>query len=92
MSSELLCKDCKHSFVTFANWLTFGGKYRYTCRKAFVPEKIEIDPVIGPIKTKAKYESCSIARIENKVCGPSAKSWEPKGKKHFFLAIKHSER
>lgn len=92
MSTELLCKDCKHSFVTFINWLASNGKYRYTCRKAFVPETTRIDPVIGEIKVKSKYECCSIARIESKQCGPEAKNWEPKSKKQFFLAIKHSDR
>jgi hypothetical protein len=92
MSSELLCKDCKHSFVSFFNWLTYSGKYRYSCRKAFVPESRKIDPVIGPVTVKSKYDSCTLARIESKQCGPEAKNWEPKSKKHFFLAIKHSDR
>jgi hypothetical protein len=92
MSNELLCKDCKHGFVTVMSWLQYSGKYRYYCRKAFVPAETRVDPVTGPEKTKARYESCSIARIESKKCGPEAKNWEPKSKKQFFLAIKHSER
>jgi hypothetical protein len=91
MSSELLCKNCKHSFVPLVNWLD-SGKYKYKCRKAFVAESTKIDPVIGAVKTKAKYECCAIARIESKQCGESAKHWEPKSKKQFFLAIKHSDR
>jgi hypothetical protein len=91
MSSELLCKDCKHSFVPLVNWFD-SGKYKYRCRKAFVAEVTKIDPVIGAVKTKAKYECCSIARIESKQCGAEAKHWEPRSKKQFFLAIKHSER
>lgn len=92
MSSELLCKDCKHSFITFWSWLQYSGKYRYYCRKSYEPAESKVDPVTGPYTTKPSYASCSIARIEHKTCGPEAKLWEPKHKKHFFLAIKHSER
>ncbi len=95
--SELLCKDCKHSFRTLANWLAHGSaSFAYSCRKSYKPEHIEVDPVIGDRKVPAKYESCGIARIgrpdRDDRCGESGKWWEPKSKKFFFLDVKHSDR
>ena len=92
--TELLCKDCKHSFVQLRDWWT-SSKYRYSCRKAYKPEHVEFNPVIGQIKHPEKYEGCSMARmskftkdIDENHCGPEGKLWEPKHKKHLFLLIK----
>lgn len=100
MSSELLCKDCKHSFRTINSWLTLGSShYAYSCRKNHVPAHQVSDPVIGMKKIPEKYEGCSISRmsrltkdINENHCGPEGKLWEPKHKKFLFLAVKYSER
>lgn len=99
MSSELLCKDCKHSFRTIASIIThgFNSEYAYQCRKSFKETHMEPNPVIGSKKVEAKYESCGVARIGSSVyrsdrCGESGQWWEPKNKKFIFLQIKHSEK
>jgi hypothetical protein len=91
--TELLCKDCKHSFRTFSNWLAHGSaSFAYSCRKSYKPEHTEVDPVIGNKKIPAKYESCGVSRIgradRDDRCGEVGKWWEPKQKKHLFLLIK----
>ena len=92
---QVLCKDCKHSFRTFANWIAHGSnRYAYTCRKAFTPEHVVQDPVLGEIKIAARYETCGLARIGNRVsyddrCGEAGSWWEPKDKKNLFKYIKH---
>lgn len=96
MSSELLCKNCKHSFRKLSNLTYWGSGHEWLCRKAFVPETTEINPVIGLETTPAYYKRCSLVRLHdheyNKECGKEAVWWEPKNKKFLFLAIKHSER
>jgi hypothetical protein len=89
--TELLCKDCKHSFRTIGNILThgFNSEYAYQCRKTFKETHIEPNPVVGSKKVLAKYDSCGVARIGiNDRCGEEGKWWEPKKKKHLFLLIK----
>jgi hypothetical protein len=83
----LLCKDCKH-----AKWRPWHA-ISYRCHRDVVPEVIKIDYVTGPIITKKHYDSCFAQRFNgDDKCGPEGKFWEPKHKKHLFLAIKHSER
>jgi hypothetical protein len=92
--TELLCKDCKHSFRPIANILTHGFKseYAYMCRKSFKGDHVEPNPVVGSKKVKAKYDSCGVARIgstsRSDRCGEAGSWWEPKHKKHLFLLIK----
>lgn len=94
--TELLCKDCKHSFRTLSSWMAHGSKsYAYSCRLAYIPAHTEPDPVSGSKKVPARYESCNIARmsrltkdIKEDHCGPEGKLWQPKHKKHLFLLIK----
>ena len=93
--TELLCKDCKHSFRTIANILTHGlnSEYAYQCRKTFKETHVEANPVVGSKKVLARYDSCGVARIGSSVygnerCGEEGKWWEPKKKKHLFLLIK----
>jgi hypothetical protein len=94
MSSELLCKDCKHSFRSLSSFWYWGSGAEWRCRKAFVEETVEQDPVTGPKTVPAHYHRCSSARGDwrSAVCGKDGKLWEPKSKKHFFLAIKHSDK
>ena len=94
--NELLCKDCKHSFRLWSDFPHWGSGYEWRCRNRFVEAQIKIDPVIGPKKEEAYYEKCGTARmsrltrdIKDEHCGPEAKHWSPKHKKHLFLAIKY---
>lgn len=88
---EYLCKDCKHSFRKLSELPVWGSGYEFRCRKAFKPETVEDNPVIGPQPRDAHYEKCSMARGSwgDAVCGKEAKLWEPKSRKHLFLWIKH---
>jgi len=91
--NELLCKDCKHSFIKFVDWLAHGrSPYAYSCKKSYKAEHTIDDPVVGTKKVLAKYESCGVARIgrpdRDDRCGEAGKWWEPKNKKHLFLLIK----
>jgi hypothetical protein len=94
MMEQVFCKDCKHSFRTFSNWMAHGSSsFAYSCRKAFKPEHTELDPVLGSKKIAAKYESCGVARIGNPKrddrCGEAGRFWEPKDKKNLFKYMKH---
>jgi len=98
MSSELLCKDCKHSFRTITSIIThgFNSEFAYQCRKSFKETHIEPNPVVGSKKVLAKYDSCGVTRIgrpdRDDRCGELGKWWEPRSKKFLFLQIKHSEQ
>jgi hypothetical protein len=94
MDDGVICKDCKHSFRTFSNWMAHGSaSFAYSCRKAYNPEHDKPDPVIGSTKVKAKYESCGVARIghpnREDRCGEAGRFWEPKNKRDLFKFIKH---
>jgi hypothetical protein len=92
--SELLCKDCKHSFRTLSGIISHGpfSEYSYYCRKSFKPTHAESNPVVGSKKVKGHYDLCGINRIgstqRDDRCGEVGKWWEPKEKKHLFLLIK----
>jgi hypothetical protein len=93
MSSELFCKDCKHSFRSIWSLPVWGSGIEWRCRRAFVPEKVEVDLVKGSKTVPAHYQSCVTARSwSDSICGKEGRFWEPKTKKLLFLQIKHSER
>lgn len=90
MTEKVLCKDCKNSFRTFGDIITWGtSKYAYKCKLSHKPEHFEDNPVNGPMKVKESYENCSISRIDPKLCGAEGKNWEPKHKEDLFKFIKH---
>jgi hypothetical protein len=94
MSEQVLCKDCKHSFRKFVDWMAHGSaSFAYSCRKSYKPEHMEPDLVLGSRKVAAKYESCGVARIgrpdRDDRCGELGKFWEPKHKVGLFTLIKH---
>jgi hypothetical protein len=95
--TTLLCKDCKHSFMSLTNRVfTLNGlvgadKYTYKCRKAYLEEEVEYDPIVGYGKTKPEYQSCIWVRREDGKCGPDGKLWVNKRKKDLFkMLIKES--
>jgi len=94
MSETVLCKDCKHSFRKFNDWLFHGSSsIAYSCRKTFKEAHMAPDLVLGSKKVPSKYESCGVARIGNPSrtdrCGEQGIFWEPKNKKDLFKYIKH---
>jgi len=88
--SELLCKDCKHSFRELSSFVYWGSGAEWRCRQAFVEEAVEHDPVTGPKTIPAHYLRCASARgsWSDSVCGKQAKLWQPKNKKDLFKLIK----
>lgn len=90
MKTNYLCKDCKHCFITLGNQLFYAfhdSEFRYSCRKSSEETRINFNPVTGGKKVKAKYVTCSLSRVDEKLCGPDGKYWAPKHKKDLFLAI-----
>lgn len=97
--SDYNCKDCKHSFIEKKDWILypfffFGAfdviEHSLKCRKAFVEQEVEKNPVIGDKVKPAHYLSCGLARSEyrNEHCGKNAKYWQPRDPKKLFLWIK----
>lgn len=85
----VLCRDCKHSFRSWFEILTLYAPLR--CRKRFIQEHVEIDPVYGAKKQRAHYRSCSSERMflgPSEVCGKEGKLWEPRDKKDFLVYLK----
>ena len=89
--SNLLCKDCKHSFRKWSE-IIFTDSLSLRCRLAFHPAEIKFDPVIGPIKEAEYHDRCSSQRYESLVkhedrCDAEGRFWEPKHKKGLFKLI-----
>lgn len=87
---ELLCKDCKYSFVSLGNlFFTFGfpTSDMHRCRKAFKPNRVVFDPVYGNQNVKGTYRSCNSNRANYGDCKPIAIMWAPKHKKDLFKML-----
>lgn len=93
--SEFLCKTCIHSrcskvatvFSYLFSWHAPDSCW-YKCSKSANGGKIIDDPVVGPVKIKADYDYCAVARLAGKdKCGPDAKYWAPKKKKDLFKML-----
>ena len=95
--SNLFCKDCKYSFMSFLNYVTTlngrvgATKYTYRCRKAYLAEEIKHDLIMGQERVKPEYQSCIWVRREDGPCGPSGKLWVPKHKKDLFKMLTKEE-
>jgi hypothetical protein len=91
--SELLCKNCKHSFRPLSSFPIWGSGTEWRCRRAFVEGTVEHDPVTGPKTVPAHYQRCASARgsWRSAVCGEQGKLWEPKTKNGLFLWIKNAQ-
>jgi hypothetical protein len=100
MSEQYLCKDCKHKFLDKKDWILkpffwFGAydvvRYQLKCRRSFVEQKVEQNPVTGDKIKEAHYLSCDLSRSKyygEDFCGESAKFWEPEDPKKLFVWIK----
>ncbi len=90
MTEHYLCKDCKHSFQTFNDWISLAPKrYSMRCKKVYKEAVGDENYVTGPKINPAHYERCGIVRLPHSACGVEGKLWEPKNtKKHMFLWLK----
>lgn len=88
--SEVTCKSCRFSFRRLIDLPQWGSGYEYRCRKGFVEEQKEFDPVKGHKTIPAHYKSCSSMRLHRDTdqCGAAGRWWEPKNKKDFFVYLK----
>ena len=88
MQDQVYCVDCKHRTVSFTDWLFLAKRYRGKCKLTYVEAHDVDDPVVGKSRVSGEYQSCSLARLQARPCGPQGKLWEPKNKKHLFLYLK----
>ncbi len=90
-NTELICKNCEHSFQVF--WdkvLLVPKRHSLRCKKSYKAEETVDDLVLGPKRNPAHYELCGISRMSSGTCGREGRMWSPRDKKDIFLFIKHS--
>ena len=86
---KLLCKDCKHSFISWADRFNFMSRqYAMRCRKNYKEEEDDGNLVTGSRMTPAHFERCGTSRIQSAKCGEEGKWWQPKNKKDLFKYIR----
>lgn len=90
--SNVTCKTCRHSFRKLSDFPQWGMGHEYRCKKVWIEDHNEFDPVIGPTTVKGYYKRCNLVRLHeakyNNDCGKEGLWWEPKSKKNFFLYLK----
>ena len=88
MSDTVLCKDCKHSKVSWFNRM-INNQYAFTCTHPDSWYEPSEDHVTG-IKKPGYFQSCVGMRSGlNDACKKEGKLWTPKNKKDLFKFIKH---
>lgn len=79
---NLLCKDCAHSRASLYTRIT-NSRFGFRCSLDWIePTR---DNVTGEV-TKGFYHSCGATRMDDKICGRSARAWTPR-KKHGLLTL-----
>lgn len=87
-NQKLRCADCIHSSGTLLTKLT---KFQFGM-KCGIPEATvadQWDPVFGKL-SKGYQKACTTMRLDD-ACGPDAAAWQPRSKKHLFLAFHKSQ-
>lgn len=91
----VLCKDCKHSFIPWADRFSLlETRYTMRCRLDYKEEEVDKNFVTGHKPKPAHYARCSMARLSLSsvdTCGEQGKFWQPKDKRDLFRLIKHTE-
>lgn len=91
--SKLLCKDCKHSYLTFDGRMQKllgikGNHHAYKCQKSLKDIDRIYNPVTGIDNSPKNYHSCMTARDKfGGACGVEGSMWEPREKKDLFLML-----
>jgi|APCry1669188970_1035186.scaffolds.fasta_scaffold436875_1 hypothetical protein len=94
-TNDLLCKDCKHSFIPWTDRFSLADvRYTMKCRLAYKPEDVDKNYVTGHKPKPAHYESCSLSRISSRGdgCGEQGRHWAPKHKNGLFKLIAKEHR
>lgn len=88
--TEVTCKTCKHSFRKLSSLPIWGSGVEWKCRKQWVEEQREFDPIKGAKIVPAHYMSCLNARAgySDSPCGKEGRNWEPREKENFFVYLK----
>jgi hypothetical protein len=94
--SDVLCKDCKHSFRKLSEFPQWGSGYELRCRLNYIENEVVENRVTGNTIRPAYYERCSLTRMEylskdrnGEICGKAGNWWTPQNKKDLFKFIKH---
>lgn len=90
MTDSVKCTDCRHSFRRLSSLPIWGSGVEWLCRREWVEQKQEFDPVKGMRTVPGHYLKCMFARgnYRDSVCGREGKNWEPREKRNFFLYLK----
>ena len=91
MSDNLLCKDCKHAFIPWHDFLSSKltpGHHWYKCKKSGKKVEVDFNPVTGGRTLPADYKSCYQERGYSGECGREGKYWSPKYKHDLFKLLK----
>lgn len=90
MTEQVKCTDCRHAFRKLTSLPIWGSGVEWMCRREWVEETTEFDPVNGPKTVPAHYMKCTYARAgyRDAPCGREGRNWEPKDKKNFFVYLK----
>lgn len=85
MTDNVTCKTCKHNRASWMERTFNTNTWSWSCNLAYEPP--EYDPVTGQTR-KGRYDSCSVVRVKEAVCGKNGKAWEPYYKRDLFTYLK----
>lgn len=94
--SDVLCKDCKHSFRQLSELPQWGSGYEWRCRLNYIENEVVENRVTGNTIRPSYYARCSNTRMDfltkdrnDEICGKAGKWWSPRNNKDLFKFIKH---
>lgn len=89
MTDKVKCTDCRHAFRKLSSLPIWGSGVEWMCRREWVGEALEYNPVKGYETIPGHYMKCSYARAgyQDAPCGKEGRNWEPKDKKNFFMYL-----
>jgi len=83
--SEVTCRDCVNNTATWLERRFNFNVWSWRCRLTWTePEDIPVDGSTS----EGRYDSCGVARVNEKVCGKAGTAWQPRDKNNFFVYLK----
>ena len=84
--SQITCKNCKNNI---SSWFVrnFSNSVWWRCGLEENREPVTFNPVDGKSKG-GDYNSCSMARGFEHICGADARNWTPRSKQDLFIFLK----
>lgn len=89
--TDLLCKDCVHSYIPFKDWVTAvfskNKSHYFRCKNSIDDDSSYTDCVTG--ESKIVHDTCRLerSRYSASACGPEGTHWKPKNKKDLFKVL-----